>query len=237
MRKVLVFLSVLCFGLLNVHAADDIYFINDNNVEFTELQYDYFSKVYFEGYQKYMTQDEFDSIDVDLMNPDLVEVVYDDSLTLTRATSITKQGRTLKITKTTAGNYSSISITCTWTSTPSVKSYDVIGARLDGITLSNTPVTRLYNDDGYTSYSISVKSTLGFGASVLLSGSNIRVTQTFLVSGSGTVYGSYQHAQKKISLDNSKKYTISSSGYGSVFSFTGTASSVYDGVGGVNISV
>lgn len=40
-----------------------------------------------------------------------------------------------------------------------------------------------------------------------------------MVSGSGTIYGSYQHASTTATLEESKKYTISHLGYGKVIKF------------------
>lgn len=68
-------------------------------------------------------------------------------------------------------------------------------------------------------------------------GNNMVVSQYFRVETGGTVYGSYQHATANISLANSKKYTISRTGYGGVFLFNSPVRSYYDAMGGVNISV
>lgn len=236
MKKILIFMIAVSFSILNVHAASDYYYINDKGVKFTEEQYNYFSKVYYEGYQEYMNQDDFNYFDVEAMDSSLVEEIYLNNIN-NRATSITDNNKSLKITKTALTNTSIITTTLSWNSNPTVKSYDVIGARLSNTSLTNTPITKIVSSSGTQSYSVNVNSNSGFGASVLLTGNNIKVTQTFTVNNGGTVYASYQHAKSSISLANSQKYTISSSGYGKVFAFTGTASSVYDAMSGVSISV
>ena len=43
--------------------------------------------------------------------------------------------------------------------------------------------------------------------------------------------------QKNTSIVNSKKYTIDKSGYGHVFLFDDSVKSIYDAMGGVNISL
>lgn len=235
MKKLLFVLSLFCIGMLNIK-AESIYYTNSNGVTFTESQYKYFSKIYWEGYQEYMNQEDFDYYDINMMDENLVVVKYDYSKE-GRATSTGDSSKTLKIASAAGTNYDTISVTLTWSTNPTVKSYDVIGARLENTSLLNTPTTRLYNNLGNTSFDISVSSNNGFGASILLSGSNLKINQSFRVSKGGTVYASYQHAESTISLANSKKYTISSSGYGKVFKFTGTAASVYDGMSGVSISV
>lgn len=237
MKKILIFVIMLCIGIIDVNASTDIYYTNHNNVNFTEKQYNFFSKMYFEGYQEYVTQEDFDLFSIEEMNPSLVETVYIEDRCLSRGSFINDSNKTLKISKTSISNESNITILASWNNNPSVKSYDVIGARLVNTSLLNTPVTKVINSSGSKSYSVNVNSNNGFGTSVLLSGNNIKVTQTFRVKNGGTVYGSYQHAMSNISLANSKKYTISSSGYGSVFAFTGTATNVYDQMSGVSISV
>lgn len=236
MKKILVFVIVFCMSILDVNASSETYYTNANNVDFTEKQYNFFSKMYFEGYQEYMTLDDFNLFSLQEMDPSLVETVYVKDQSLSRATMINDSNKTLKISKTSITNESNVTILATWNSNPSVKSYDVIGARLVNTSLTNTPVTKMINSSGSTNYTIDSKNN-GFGSSVKLSGSNIKISQTFRVKNGGTVYASYQHAKSAISLANSKKYTISSNGYGGVFAFSGTAINVYDQMSGVNISL
>ena len=51
------------------------------------------------------------------------------------------------------------------------------------------------------------------------------------------VYGSYQHAVYNVSLIDSKSYTISGAGLGYVFNFATAVEDLYDGMGGVDISL
>ena len=53
----------------------------------------------------------------------------------------------------------------------------------------------------------------------------------------GTVYASYQHAKRNISLINSRRYTFASGGFGNVFSFDSAVGDYYDEMGGVSISL
>lgn len=235
MKKYLIFMILFSVGILNVNAST-VYYTNDNNVNFTERQYDFFTEMYFDGYQEYMTQEDFDYFELEMMNPDLVESEYISDI-ITRATSVNDGTKTLKISKSSTNEISNVSIVTTWNTNPNVKSYDVIGARLSSVSLKDTPTTKLINSKGTSNYSVSVSSNNGFGTSVPLSGNNMKVTQTFKVSNGGTVYASYQHAKTAISLANSKRYTISANGYGGVFAFTGLAISTYDKMNGVSISV
>ena len=65
---------------------------------------------------------------------------------------------------------------------------------------------------------------------------NLEISLTFMVSGSGTVYGSYQHASTATTLAESKKYTISSSGYGRVINFDASVRNKYAAMTGVDLS-
>ena len=78
----------------------------------------------------------------------------------------------------------------------------------------------------------------GFGSSALLQyGSDNEYSLTFRVSGSGTVYGTYQHAKSTVSLEESKTYVIGAGGYGNVVVFGSNVASRYDQMPGVDISV
>ena len=237
MKRFLCLLMILFMGVLNVNASNNIYYKNEYGVEFTKEQYDFFTNMYYEGYQSVMANEDFNYYDINYMNPNLVESKSSTNNIMTRATSITYANKTLKISKTSMPNYSIITLTASWTNPPAVKSYDVIGARFNGVTYYSGLNTKLINSSGTTTINNNQTFTNGLGCSVPLSGSSIKVTQTFKVTGSGTVYGSYQHANSAISLANSKKYTISSSGFGSVFKFTGTATNVYDQMNGVSIAI
>ena len=131
-----------------------------------------------------------------------------------------------------------ITINMIWFNMPKIRSYDVLGARFEGTTLLNEPTTALFLDGvkkNITMYS--VKKSNGFGVSFKLptGGSSLNITQMFEVSIGGTVYASYQHANKTSTLDKSKDYSISKNGYGGVFLFSTLSSSYYDGMDGVYI--
>ena len=69
-------------------------------------------------------------------------------------------------------------------------------------------------------------------------GNSIIASTTFTFSGSGRVYGSYQHAKSSISLANANSYTIASNGLGQVFYFSNlNIRAKYDAMAGVFIDV
>lgn len=236
MKKIIILLFLMGLGIVNVNA--DSYYVNALGVSFSKEQYDYFTEMYYDGYQEIMTQTDFDSFDNDYMNKNLVDSFYViDINPITRATSISTPAKTLKISKTAMANSSRISTVLTWNSNPTVKSYDVMGSYLDGVSLIGSVTTKMQNNVGASTYSINKSSNNGFGTSIPLSGSSIRLSQTFTVSNGGTVYASYQHATSSISLNNSQNYTFSKNGFGQVFIFTSPALEIYDHMSGVYISV
>lgn len=219
--------------------AKEVYFVNQNNVKFTKEEYDFISYMFWDGAQENMDLDDYNNfINSDIMNGDLDSNIYYD-IPLTRATSIEEANKTLKIVKSCSSNCF-VSVTLTWKKFPTVKSYDVIGAYLDGTSLVNNPATSITtNGTITTTYKDIKKSNNGFGVSVKLPtyGTSMIINQSFRVNKGGTVYASYQHAIKNISLSNSQNYTFSRSGYGGVFKFSGTALTTYDKMKGVSISL
>lgn len=236
MKKYLLVLIIIFGGVISVH-AEEIYYTNKYTVSFTKEQYDFFTAMYYEGYQDYVTIDDFNYFAGDKMIPNFVETIYTDDGILPMDAIANGTKKNLKISKYVVGYESYITLTADWFKDPATRSNDVIGARFDNVILLEDPITKMVNSTGFKQFASVDAFTNGFGQTFLLSGSNIKITQTYKVSTGGTVYASYQHAQKVISAANSRKYTISSSGYGGVFKFTGTAASVYDKSKGVSITV
>lgn len=144
-----------------------------------------------------------------------------------------------------------ISLTLEWKKNPAVRSFDVIALRGVGVTFdydsikgtqnyslnNNTSKIYYYND----SENVKLLSN-GFGVSMnLVNGaSNYRLSLSinyFKDVNNGTVYGTYQHSQRDISLSQSQRYTISANGYGGVLDFDSSVEDYFDGMGGVSINV
>lgn len=231
---------LLCssFNLIEVSAKSN-YYINENGVEFSKAEYDFLTKMYWDGYQEIMTQNDYNDFkESNIINGKFNSktITYNDSV-ITRGTTHSTANKTLKIATSCSSNCR-VSVVLTWINNPTIRSYDVIGARLSGVTLQSTPTTRVASSSS-TSFSNNIRQqTNGFGTSILLpSGSNIILNQDYYVSKGGTIYASYQHARKSTTLAISQMFNISSSGYGGVFSFYDDATDVYDAMNGVNISV
>lgn len=239
-------LFVILFGLffmVNVR-ADEVYYTNKNGVAMTKQQYDFFTEMYWEGYQDFVTDDIYNKyLSGGYYNGEVVTVVSesDETATSQRGTFHETSAKRLQLsTGCGSNNYCTMVTTLTWKGVPTINSYDVIGSVLYGGNLErvNTPSTYLFWGSNSIEFTDRVYSGDGWGCTVLLPSTSEQLIATQMVeikvNGDGTFYSSYQHATKKITLETSKKYTTGYGGYGGVFFFYGSAVGVYDQMTGVN---
>lgn len=238
--KYAIFLLVVLI-MPNVANAEYCYFKNDNDVCLTIEEYDFLVKRLWNGFPEIMTKTDYEKlVQEDLINNDVESVIVEDKnfyFATPKSSYYATSNKSVKISKVCSSSYCGITVVAEWFSNPNVRSYDVIGAYLDGVTLLTSPSTYLTSSSGTISSSEIVNQANGFGVSVKLpSGSTGIVLYQYYDTGtSGTIYASYQHAKSTISLANSKLYTVSRSGYGGVFLFNSSIRSKYDGMGGVDI--
>ena len=240
-RKLMVIITIILLSLSSNVKASSYYYVNSNGVGFTEEQYNYITKMYWNGYQEYITQDDLDYID----SLDVYEGNYERKIDIMGITSemtrgsIYEKGRTFVMTKSCNTTQCHVVLGASWAGEPTVTSYDVIGARIANGASIKSINTATVTAPGYSQvYSTPKTLTNGFGYSVQLPSSGVPTISTSLTTYlGGTIYGTYQHAMNNISLANSKKYSLSYSGYGHVFSFTGTAVNTYDQANGLSFSL
>lgn len=206
----------------------------------TEEEYQFIGELYKEGFQNHITQELYDNIiNNDLMNRELNKksVVVQDN-PFARGSYHTTSYKSLGIASSCSSTNCFIIISLDWLASPTVRSYDVIGALFHNVTRQSTPVT--YYTDSISSNATGTYKYAndGVGASFKLgTGSSLYITQQFYVSRGGTVFGSYQHATKAITLNESRNYNFHISGFGSVFQFGSVGVDTYDGMAGVDIAV
>lgn len=219
--------------------AQEVYYTNDYGVQLTQEEYEFLTKMYWDGYQEIMTQEEYEEFNQSgiLHGEFESKEITDNDIITTRGTIHTTGSKTLKIAKSCTTNCK-ISVVLTWLKNPTIRSYDVMGAYLNGVPLKDAPITRVVSSNT-TRYSDIVKKAYnGFGTSILLpGGSNVILNQDYTVSKGGTVYASYQHATENTNLATSQSYNFSLTGYGRVFAFYNSARNIYDAMNGVDISV
>lgn len=240
---VITFLLNIMF-MTNVNAKENFY-TNQYGVVFSKEEYNFLSDFYFNGYQNYMkTEDYNEFIKSNIMNRTIKTSIQDENKNeggysvLSSESFHETSSKSIKISSA-CSTVCNISIVAEWKKSPTIRSYDVIGAYLKNIKMNISPSTTLYYDNGTTTSSNIKETTNGFGTSIKLpsSGGNIKIVQTFIVEPSGTIYASYQHAKKTSTLAKSQKYSISRNGYGGVFLFESSVESYYDGMGGVSLEI
>ena len=183
---ILVFFLCLTIGLINVKAQEYNY-TNDNGVSFTKEEYDFFSEMYYEGYQDLMTTEERKKFnDKELKIEKIKKVVYDESTIKNTGNYHETQAKKLQIAAYSGGGVTTMSIVATWKYAPNVRSYDLIGAYLNGVSMAGSAASRITYSGGTIYESAYNSSSIGFGAVLKLpsSGSNIVVSSTFNVTGS-----------------------------------------------------
>ncbi len=215
-------------------------YINPNGIILTKKEFDFVSEFYGEDYFYSMTQEDYNWIqDLNINTSDIeIKSAYDFN-SITKGISFADINKKITIAKS-CNTICTIMVKATWLKNPPVKSFDVIGARLHNTSFASQTVSTKVSSSAGTEYFDNTSwYSNGVGTSIKLpdSGVNISIEQKFYTLTGGTVYATYQHATKNISLATSRSYLINSNGYGRVFSFYGDAIDVYDAMNGVDINV
>lgn len=237
-----ILICLLSFG--NVYASEDIYYTNENGVSMTKREYDFFSEMYWDGYQEYMKQADYNMYaSKGFYNFKVNKAEYEEPNVSPFALIHETTAKKLEMTYGCNGGSCTMNTILQWKGDPTVKSYDVIGSYgSGGITRVSTPITTLtWSGPGIEYIDRVYSGNNGWGTSVLLQNSTtaMRIVQyvNINVASNGVYYSSYQHARENVSLETSKSYTIGFGGYGGVFFFNGNAVGKYDHMAGVNVAL
>ena len=242
MKKLTFALMLAVLFISNVNAKE-VYYTN-GVVELTEKEYNYVKEFYGEEYLKNMTVENYKWLaELDVNNREVeIKKVTDmgnSNQVLPNGTYVEQGSKTLGISRSCTSTYCAIDVLATWKGNPTVRSWDVMGARFYGTELyDKNTMTLLTDSNGTTLPSNYRYLSSGFGNSFKLpSGTGISIEQRYYVKPGGSVYASYQHAMSNTTLAISQSYDIGLAGYGSVFKFTGSAVDKYDGMVGVNLNL
>lgn len=248
MKDVVKVLLVL-LGVMTINVnADDAFYTNPNGISLTEQEYNFFTDMYWDGYQEYLDSTTYNKYaTMGLFDKEITTVVYDqpDDFYLSdlgRGLIHETTAKKLQLSYACSGTLCSMATSLDWKGAPTITSYDVIGSLLyGGLSRISTPNTRLYWSGSPITFTDRKYSGDGYGCSVKLQNSsvNMKITQDvdIRVNSAGTFFSSYQHATSNISLETSKQYTVGFGGYGGVFFFYGNASGVYDSMAGVSVGL
>lgn len=218
--------------------AEDIYYTNKNGVNFTKDEYDFLTKMYWEGSQDLMTSENHEAlVNSNMVGGNVKSVsvpIYDQ---YSPYSYISTRKGTLTLSRS-CTNDCLVSLTFEWNGIPSVLGYDVMGVIIENterLGIPNTMVTG--TSSSIVSHYYKYFSN-GFATSFELpANQTATANMSFYATPGGTVYGSYQHAMKNTSLYNSQKYTLSRIGYGGVFWFDESVRENYDAMNGVYIDL
>ena len=234
-KKILFVLMIFLMIASNVSAKS--FYTNKNGAIFTLDEYDFISKMYYDGYQDLMSIDDLKMLRNNDVIGDNIVSVFSAINEPQIANSLNTGGRILSMNKS-CGASCLVTISATWTGTPTIKSYDVLGFRTSGVSISSSNSAVVTGTNYNYSYSSNKSANNGRGYSIKFPNTtNVSVYASIYTSKGGTVYGSYQHAKSNISLNNSKLYTFNSNGSWGTFLFYGAAFGKYDNVDGLSLSV
>ncbi len=246
-RDILKGILLLCvFGFTTMVSAEEIYYVNDNGVEFTQFQYETLSEFIGEENVKTYTQAEFDQMEIGNMTEEnTTYTILEDNKIEDSASGITTYGaahetasKKLTLSSVCNSSYCALTTHLNWKTNPKVRSYDVIGVRILGCQFYDTTAgTALKSGGKVYSYEAKVTASNGIGSVVKLTTGDVEYAQqvTHVKKGSGTVFASYQHSVKSISLATAKNFTFSGAGPGSVFNWSNN--DLFDQMGGVSLAV
>lgn len=231
-----VFISFIPFNIASAE-SDNIY-TTQNGISMPKDLYDELCKIYSKDYMETLSQNEFDAIPINNLKSIKVSEYIEPNIN-TRSTYFESRAKIIRLIQ----NENYVTLIASWKGIPNVKTYDVIAVRLHNVSLTGGfTFKQTWYANGKTNVSYDgYKRVLsnGFGTSFKVqNGSNLELSLTFEINGNGKVFGSYQHACKSTTYEESKKYTLSSSGLGDVIKFsTSSINNKYDAMSGVSISV
>ena len=240
---ILILLALLPF--INVKACE-------NKEQLVRDNYDYLTGLMPEFVIEQKTCDEIEFFVENNFQLVSTSEVSDADLYPTRASDThSTVSKTLTLHHYESGTTDYVTLSNSWKTLPNVRSHDVIGLRFESISyqLSNTNCYFRYDDSSttYTEYSDSSSSNITYASNgvgftyKLPTGSNINSMYFFLdtiTSGSGYIYGSYQHAKSSVTKAQAMNYVFSASGLGNViYHASATIRAKYDGMSGVSVSV
>jgi len=238
--------SLVSFASINSVAAEETTsdtITNRSGVVIPIEKYNALKSIYSDNFMNYMTQEEYNII----KDKDLSKVVIKEttdakasSSTGTRAQEHTTSSKSLRI----INNGGFVTMTLTWYRVPTIKKWDVMAFRKNSsVSMSAVYFLKQYYQSGddliLSTDKYGQNFDNGVGATFKVqNGSNHEMELSMEFSGSGRVYGSYQHASNsKATLADAMDYTLSGSGFGGVILFNEAIESKFDGMGGVYLTL
>lgn len=235
--------SFASISMVNAASQSDT-ITNKSGVVIPIDKYNALASIYSSNFMSFMTQEQYDIIkDKDLSKVEIVEITDADipnNGISTCATEHTTESKSLTI----INNSGYITMTLSWLKVPNIKKYDVMAFRKNSsVNFDSAYFFRqyyIYNgnlESSNTKYGQNFDNGIGVSFKVP-NGTNHEMDLSIQASGSGRIYGSYQHAShSSATLENAMDYTLSGSGYGGVILFNPKIESKFDAMGGVYLTI
>lgn len=248
MKKGLLLLvaSLVSFASINSVAAEETTsdtITNRSGVVIPIEKYNALKSIYSDNFMNYMTQEEYNIIKDKDLSKVVIKETTDANLntsTGTRAQEHTTSSKSLRI----VNNDGYVTMTLTWSKVPTIKKWDVMAFRKNtSVSMGNYYVFRQYyvtnNELFISTEKYGQNFDNGVGATFKVQNGNSHEMELSMnFTGSGRVYGSYQHASNsRATLADAMDYTLSGSGFGGVILFNEAIESKFDGMGGVYLTL
>lgn len=237
MKKITLLFFLLFFVFPSVSAKD--FYKNSRGLTFTKEEYDIVSKMYFDGYQEFISYDEFNilkkyNIEIENISSEILN--YSDIVLF--ASSYETPMKELKVSYSCKTNCV-VTVTLRWKNNPVIRSYDLLGIYFKNNSFTSKPSTYLLYSTNKLSPSKTISASNGFSAIIKLPSTDdsIKIVQTYIMNNKGNINVSYQHSQKTISLADSQKFSFSSDGVGGVFKFNSSIGNYFDGMRGLIVNL
>ena len=155
MKKRIFIFAILFFCIMTSIrsvSAKEVVYTNEKGFEFSQDEYVFFKSLYGEKLiQKYFDEDLYNEFSgIDFANTPVKTKIYYSKENGENPSKdspyFSSPAKSIQISKVCTSIMCRIYITATWLGDPSVKSYDDIGAYLDGPARLGTPVTAAYSD-------------------------------------------------------------------------------------------
>ncbi len=221
------------------------YTLKNEEVKYIETEISYLNGTPIEVKENIITEEEYNSVNEEIS-------LYYDCNTAKACHETTY--KKLYMQEYSSKNNVRMTLVNEWKKIPTVKSYDVIAMRFENFRLDAGEAYQYYNV-GNTSKTISYdikngKNTIrkyleGVGVSMNIPDDvTSKLSQKLIIDGvrydlskkTVSFYGTYQHANRSITLAQSQNYSFSSSGLGGVLKYN-AGSSYFDAMKGINLTI
>lgn len=247
--SVMIITITLCsMPAINVQAEGNAFFTTFGGVELTEFQYNTLVDMLSEERVKMISEEDYNNLHVERMIEGEYKykteeyVITDNSYTGILTPYAYHETTSKKLTLSIACNSTicSVASTAYWKKVPATTSYDVIGVRLENTTFHDGAHDFTYKTtDGKKVYTCDKSIRTSKGAACIHKISSnidyIALDVNVNYAYNGSIFASYQHATKSVTLTQASSFEFKGTGFGSVFYWASqTVRAKYDQMAGVS---